>query len=215
MSGCIAVANTLGERFHRSPDELLQIIIGQPETAKGFDELISHLNSVVNSNVTIDEILDIYRRHEPKLQLPKATTRALNSLQTDKNILLALITDGRSYSQRAKIRALGLEEYISPENIIISEEIGGDKYTDLPFKELATRLQSSHRIDTFIYVGDNPRKDFLWPNRMGWKTVELSDILGENIKPPINATGDYAAQMQINSLDELPNLITGLDRVND
>ena len=93
---------------------------------------------------------------------------------------MGMITDGRIQTQRLKIHALGLDKYIPEQNILISEATGADKHFSLPFDIMMRRNPGESR---FVYVGDNPEKDFLWPNRLGWLTVMLLDTDGRNIHP--------------------------------
>ena len=114
---------------------------------------------------------------------------------------LGLITDGRSNTQRAKIAALGLEKYFTPADIIISGETGQDKENQLPFRLMEERNPGETE---FIYVGDNPAKDFRWPNRMGWETVQLDDINRENTHSQlIDVPAEYRAKRHITSLRQL------------
>ena len=102
-------------------------------------------------------------------------------------ITIGIITDGRSVTQRSKIKALGLGEFVAPQNIIISEEVGADKTTSAPFETLASRNIGEEK---FLYIGDNPAKDFHWPNMMGWTTVELRDCQKTNIHSQDIAVAD-------------------------
>lgn len=210
-SGCSAVAQTIGATYRQDPKVLIDMIQRAPVVAKGFDALMDFINSEGGSNLTIKEILEIYREHVPTLHLPEESRQLLDFLKTaHPEIRLGLITDGRSIAQRAKIKALGLNRYFPEEYVIISEEIGADKHSVAPFKALMSRVNPSNDPVKYIYIGDNPRKDFLWPNKMGWLTVQLIDINSENIKPPYEATGDYNPKLRINSLTELPEIISDL-----
>lgn len=206
-SGCNAVAETLAARYHQSALTLHQIINCQSDTSTGFDALISFLRAKGNKAVSIAEILEIYRNHEPTLELPDDTKIVLQQLQSKPDIAIGLITDGRSAGQRAKIRSLGLDKIFPPQNIIISEEIGADKHTRVPFELIQQKLRKQFSISQFVYVGDNPRKDFHWPNQLGWLTIQLLDPMRENIKPPITVEGVFAAKTSINSLAELPRTL--------
>lgn len=110
-----------------------------------------------------------FRHHipDPDIYRMAPSMRKILEKIRDKDVRIAMITDGRSITQRHKIRALGLERYISREDIFISEETGHDK----SHPESFMRLMAMHpEAEDFHYVGDNPPKDFLHPSRLGWHT---------------------------------------------
>ena len=89
---------------------------------------------------------------------------------------LGIITDGYSIPQRNKFCALQLDRFIKEDDLIISEEFGTEK----PSKKNYLFFQHKYVNADFVYVGDNIKKDFVSPNRLGWKTVCLLDD-GRNI----------------------------------
>lgn len=116
------------------------------------------------------ELIDAYRSHLPeKLPLDSGVAEVLEKLQSQ-GVVMALVTDGRSVTQRNKIHALGLDEYIPDCNILISEETGFDKTTPENFRTLVRRYPEAKR---FIYIADNEHKDFLQPNLLGWETYKV------------------------------------------
>lgn len=121
---------------------------------------------------------DVYRYHTPDITLPETSARLLDLLKSTPGVALGLITDGRVTTQGAKIKALGIERWIDPANMIISEAFGSDKRTPLPFQEMMKRLKA----DRYVYIGDNPAKDIIQPHRLGWSTILLKSG-GRNIHP--------------------------------
>ena len=65
----------------------------------------------------------------------------------------ALITDGRSLTQRLKIQALGLTDLF--DDILISEAMQSEKPDDKRFVFLQNKYPAAKR---FIYIGDNIKK---------------------------------------------------------
>lgn len=126
--------------------------------------------------MSVGEMLDIYRNHMPVLELPEDSRKTISALRRA-GIRMGVITDGRPVSQRNKLAALGIAgemDYIG-----ISGETGAEKTERAPFVLAEEFFGSGNR---FFYVGDNPAKDFLWPNRMGWTTVMLREqVPGRNI----------------------------------
>lgn len=119
-----------------------------------------------------EQLLYWYRFHEPRIVLFNGVLECLGLLKN--KYKFAIITDGRSFTQRNKIRALNIESYL--DEIVISEEIGTEKPHLNNFKIVEKNLQ----CQSYIYVGDNPKKDFVTPNTLGWNTICLLDQ-GNNI----------------------------------
>lgn len=152
-----------------------------------------------STGLPIDTVLEIYRNHLPDIRLPWQSLFTL-SLLKNLGCPLALITDGRSVTQRHKIEALGLQRFIPDANIYVSGETGHEKTDGHAFRDLMTRIQAKG----YWYVGDNPAKDFEMPAELGWTTVSLRDN-GQNIHAQeLNHSG---AQFTVNSLTELPILV--------
>lgn len=119
------------------------------------------------------ELLRVYREHEPKLRLAGAIEAILTEF-VNAGRPLGIITDGRSLTQRNKIRSLGLGEWIS--EIIISEEFGSAK----PAAANYCHFEKLFPNRSYAYVGDNISKDFVTPNRLGWTTIGVRNG-GQNI----------------------------------
>lgn len=119
--------------------------------------------------IDMKEVVAEFRNHRPDPEiyhLPPSIEDILLSLK-DKGYPLALITDGRSTTQRNKIEAAGLYRFFNDSDIFISEETGHDKMS--PDNFLAVMRKYAGATE-FHYVGDNPPKDFLHPSRLGWAT---------------------------------------------
>lgn len=150
---------------------------------------------------SVDDLLDIYRAHMPHIQLSADTRKTLTMLK--EQAILGLITDGRSVTQRNKIKALGLETFIPSRHVIISEEFGYAKPSKEPFQFFSTRFPGCR----FTYVGDNFTKDFVAPNYLGWYTICLVDK-GYNIHSQgIEVPAEYLPQFKVNNLCEVLQLI--------
>lgn len=121
---------------------------------------------------------------------------------------MGLITDGRSIQQRAKIKALGLNKYLS--NIVISEEIGSDK-PNLKNYQIFEEKYAEKKFK-FLYIGDNLKKDFVTPNKLGWYTICLMDKDGLNVHSQnVLVANKFLPKIKINSIIELKDIIINLD----
>ena len=151
--------------------------------------------------LTISSMLQLYRGHTPDIQLNESTIDCLEFLK-GKGIFLGLITDGRSETQRNKIGALGLDKFLPECGIVISEEIGSEKPSEKNYNCIA----NIHPGCRLFYVGDNPMKDFVTPNKLGWTTIGLRDN-GDNIHSQICEFEEFEPQIWINDISEIKFMI--------
>jgi putative hydrolase of the HAD superfamily len=109
---------------------------------------------------------------------------------------LGLVTDGYSITQRNKLKALGIEELF--DLVVISEEFGSAKPSVANFA-----VFHQFNTDVYYYIADNPAKDFVSPNALGWQTICLIDA-GNNIhKQDFNKESLYLPRMTIDTLEQV------------
>lgn len=153
-------------------------------------------------NIPKELLLDIYRTHLPDISLEPATERLLADL-SQAGYNLGIITDGRSITQRNKIKALGLERFIHEDCLVISEECGSEK----PDEANYLVLQNLFSNRKFVYVGDNPKKDFITPKKLGWSTICLLDD-GRNVhKQDFSLPWKYLPHISVNRIEKIINYI--------
>lgn len=195
-SGYRAVARDIASVTGADADTLFRIIAaGRP---RGFEDAQRHIAGMPGAErFTIDYMVEYYRAHKPEICLYGDAEEALKRLR-DAGARLVLITDGSTRHQRSKIAALHLDRFFAPEDILISEETGGDKTTEVPWRLVEKRYRG-HRL---TYVGDNLSKDFYLPNLRGWRTVMLRDPDGRNVFPqrPLDHSPLHRAQTTVDSL---------------
>ena len=122
---------------------------------------------------------------------------------------MGVITDGREITQKQKIEALGLSEWICPDLVIINEDKKYFKPNHWSFDRMMLQCYEKYpnRDIALYYVGDNPEKDFLAPNELGWTTVCLLDD-GRNIhKQDFEVAVEYLSQLKIMDIKELFEII--------
>lgn len=124
---------------------------------------------------TKSDLLDMYREHQPDYELEPKVADKLSEIKKQK-MLTGLITDGRSLTQRNKLKSLGLTDYF--DEVLISGEFGSEKPNPKNFEYMQNKLKG----EGYIYIGDNIQKDFIAPNNLGWKTICLLGN-GDNIHP--------------------------------
>ena len=152
----------------------------------------------VGDEARISLISDM-RAHQPSISLLPDAERFIARLRAEK-FPYSIVTNGRSVTQRRKIDALGVGDAIS---IAISEEIGAEK----PDPQIFSLAAEAHEGAACVYVGDNPGKDFLTPNKMNWLSVmrahDGSGVHRQDIEVPVQ----WRAQRIVSALDELVDLI--------
>lgn len=145
--------------------------------------------------LSLTELLDIYRYHEPEISLIPESGVLLSHLCRE-GVRVGIISDGRSKTQRNKLKALGLE-WIG--DVIISEEFGSEK----PCERNYLYFENKYSGYRFTYIADNFKKDFITPNRLGWRTVCLKDD-GRNIHSQnIEISEAQKPQLIVNKLTDL------------
>ena len=131
--------------------------------------------------LTKEMLLSIYREHFPTVGLSLGADAVLERLKSE-GYVLGIITDGRSLTQRNKINALGISSFFDNYNVLISEEIGGEKLSGIPFEVVRDRYPGYE----LWYVGDNVDKDFAPARICGFHTIGLLDD-GRNIHHPVSS----------------------------
>lgn len=135
------------------------------EGKPAIDELLRSINRLSEK----DDVLRVYRSHNPNISLYEGVADLIGELK-HKNIKVGIITDGRPRGQENKIRALGLEEMV--DDIIITDNLGGVQFRkpcDIAFRIMITRWRMNP--SDVVYVGDNANKDFQAPQQLGMKRV--------------------------------------------
>lgn len=203
---CFDLDDTLYKEidYLKSAYKEIAVTVGHPEAAvrmldwyyskeNAFEKLIE----TYGLSITVSDCLKIYRNHFPEISLDAGVKEFLVELK-DNGAKLGLISDGRSITQRNKIKALGLEGLFDIE--IISEEFGSEKPSLKNYQAVMDKFPERQR---FIYVGDNPAKDFIAPNQLGWGTYCLKDE-GRNIhEQNMSLAKEFLPQHVINKIEEI------------
>lgn len=165
-------------------------------------DVFGTIDRIYGLGIPLAEYLARYRSHRPRIALSPETRATLEALRS-RRCTIGLITDGRSVTQRNKIAALGLDAFVAPDDIVVSEEFGSEKPCEANYAHFVRRYPDA----TFAYVGDNPRKDFLAPNRLGWRTICLLDD-GRNIhRQRFDLPAEYLPQTKIEHIERIIHYI--------
>lgn len=201
LEGFAAVGAWL-ERKHRIAGfaDRAALLFREGRRGRIFDETLAGLGQRPAPDF-VATMVDVYRRHEPRIELCADAHEILDWAAG--RFRLALITDGYLEVQRRKIEALKLERWMS--EIICSDQWGRENWkpASRPYQELMRRTGGT--AGGFLYVGDNPHKDFIGARAMGWRTVRVRRTGGEHVA--YEAAPEEAAQAEVPSLSELKSLV--------
>ena len=169
-SGFAAVGEYLRLKVHRNkPFEQWmwrRFISGRREGM--FDSLSKHFGLGLTSK-DIHQLIEVYRCHTPDIRPCRGVEAVLAGLRR-RRLRLGLISDGFLPAQPLKLQAIGLEKYFH--KVIFTEQMGRDAWKPSPraFESIRRVLRVPNT--GCVYVADNPSKDFLAPNNLGWMTVQ-------------------------------------------
>ncbi len=157
-----------------------------------FNELID----TFNLDIPLQKLVEIYRFHQPDIDLP---LESLELLKFSQAYDTALISDGYYLMQENKFRALELDNYI---RYTIFTDFYHTKKPELkPFQMVMEKFKDE---TDFIYISDNPKKDFIAPNELGWKSIRYKNPVGIYRDFVSNATYEVSHRKDIiNILKEM------------
>ncbi len=204
-SGFKACAKYMNMNFGIKRQEFYEILIEILEKegrGKIFDNALQRYNRY--SKQVIQELVDVYRSHKPKIRPYSDVAPTLRFLKKN-GCKLAIITDGLASVQRNKVASLGIGNLF---NTVIYSDDFGDKYWKphrFPYKRAIEYLGINTK--EAVYVGDNPHKDFFGANTMGITTIRLlkGPYKSEKVK------GDHEARYQVKSIGDIPNVVAFLN----
>lgn len=201
-SGFAAVAEAFIDRLGDPRDTAARMrrLFDSEHRPRVFNALLAELGLSEELKL-VAAMIEVYRAHRPTIRLYDDAEEILKKLRPEYR--LGLLTDGRSWTQGRKIDALGLRDRFDA--ILITSELGQGfcKPSPRPFEFISTCLQVVGSRS--VYVADNPAKDFLAPNALGWMTVQIRRAGGVySDQEPV--PGGEPNQM-IDTLDRLVGLI--------
>jgi putative hydrolase of the HAD superfamily len=127
-------------------------------------DVLGKLSELVGCSDIKESLLWLYRTHSPDILLSNGVLKTLNKIKKSEHTLV-LLTDGRSITQRLKLASLGLLDL----PLYVSQEYCSEKPSTLRFEKIMSQFNGNN----YMYVGDNPHKDFFAPNKLGWKTIGI------------------------------------------
>ena len=157
----------IAEAFPQIPDLYEKLLAAFKEGKPAIDAAFEESGALTDENKA--KAIQTYRFQIPDIRLYPGVRDMLADIRAGGR-KLGLITDGRPEGQRAKIEALGIENLF--DEMIITDELGGPQKRK-PCEDAFVIMQE--RMDVpfgrMAYVGDNIRKDFMAPDRLGMKSI--------------------------------------------
>ena len=171
-----------------------------------FDKALEHVGINATPEL-IDSLVRRYRQHKPKLELLPDAQMVLEWARP--RFALAVVSDGYLEAQRLKLTALRLESFFS--TAMLTDAWGREfwKPSTQGFRAVSQAVGRTES-DGYIYIGDNPHKDFIGPRNLGWRTLRIRRRGGEYAD--YEASAEEAADIEISSLDQLPDIVAPIDR---
>ncbi len=142
-----------------------------------FNRTMSHFGT---NRPDISELINVYRKHEPSIQLYHNVDKALKKLRN--RFKLAIVTDGLASVQKKKVAALGLDSLV--DSVVYCMEHNAPKPSVVPYEFAAKEMAVD--ISDMVVVGDDPYADMLAAAKLGIPSYRV-------------LTGKYM------SVDSLPN----------
>lgn len=166
-----------------------------------FDRVLADMGLPADEDRVL-ELVRVYREHRPRIALLDDGRWALDRFGATHR--LALITDGWLDVQRGKVDALGIADRF--ERLVFSDALGGRerwKPHPAPYEDVMGGLGVDG--SACLYVGDNPRKDFVTARRLGWRTIQVRRPGA--VHAEVDVPDDHRADHVVTSLRELADLV--------
>ena len=164
------VAGRSDSSYETCFDELEKIMNEKgPSYHYMFDDMAARLGL---EPVLVPEMVRVFIRHKPRLACYEGVYPMLERLR--RRFKLGILTDGPVDVQRGKVEALGLDTRM--DKVLYSGLLGREK----PDPELFAWFEEAFALPgpVFVYVGDNPDKDFAGAKERNWTTVRV--LTGEH-----------------------------------
>lgn len=169
-SGFCAVAEFIAFGDHKYKNELYNSMFAY--YANNSKLVFNRLITDYKLKFDVSKLIDIYRFHRPSISLSSEMKIVLNNCKKYAE-KIGLITDGHYVTQSNKYYSLGLQQYI--DFPIFTDMLNTSKPDETPF---LYAMDLFNHEQNFCYVADNPKKDFLSPNKLDWHTIRLKESYG-------------------------------------
>lgn len=203
FSGFDAVAHThrdlLGDAAETA--ERLRTVFLSGNRNRTFNQLLAELG-LQEAPEVIAMLVRTFREHRPRIALFTDADACLSFWSPRVNT--AVVSDGYLKVQENKVAALRLAGRV--DQVVLTDRWGAEFWKPHPRAFEHVQAQFALQGPLCAYVADNPAKDFVAPNRLGWRTVRIrrTGAIYEHAAAP--QAGSPA--QEIRDLDELKILFS-------
>lgn len=202
-SGFEIISKELEKQLNINSNEIYEKMVElfKEDSQMLFNRLLDYYDVDYDKN-RILKLIKIYREHKPTINLLPDAKEILNYLFKN-NYRMGIITDGYAVTQRRKLEVLKIDKYF--EHIIVTDELGKENWkpSEVPYKLMKDKMNI--KFDEMIYVGDNPKKDFISPNKLGMDSIQI--IRDDGIYRDEILLNSHKAKKYIKKLCEIKELI--------
>ncbi|WP_244834819.1 HAD-IA family hydrolase [Clostridium sp. BJN0001] len=155
-----------------------------------------------NFKEDINDLVLIYRNTKPTLTLYEDSIKIFKYLKNN-NIKTGIITDGCALVQWNKIKSLKIDKKV--DKVIVTDDYDGNfsKPSTKSYLEMAEYFKVNPK--ECIYIGDNPKKDFIGAKSIGMKTVRIIREKGDHVSDIED--NKHEADKKIKNLEEIKDII--------
>lgn len=162
-----------------------------------FNDLFKEINFAGMSH--LKEILELFWACKPEIKVFDGVLDVLTQLK--KQYRLVILTDGHVHIQEQKIDTLGIKDFF--EYVLITDSLGVEYRKPSPAGYEKLLEDMNIKPQDCIYVGNDPRKDFLACKELGIKTVRIRQGDYKNLTLDKMHEADY----EIDDIRDLLNII--------
>ncbi|MBN1344980.1 MAG: HAD family hydrolase [Phycisphaerae bacterium] len=197
LSGYAAIAEALADEL-RADFDLVERMVHHYRTGdrmRVFNALLADLGRT-DADVLVPRMIEIYRTHDADIRLFPDADAVLTRLRG--KVVLGLLSDGPVEKQQAKVDKLGLADRV--DHVVLTGRWGREFWK--PHERGYRWLEEACGVSgpACVYVGNDVSKDFVAPNRLGWRTVMVDRP--ENLMKHAAAPGGEPGHV-IETLDAL------------
>ncbi len=181
-SGFQAVAAAVAARGGGEPADYAAFMLQALRTegrGKIFDGLLAHF-SILRDCVAVAELVEIYRSHNPAIELFPGVEAALKDLQSAYR--LAIVTDGLAAMQRQKVTALGLANIV--DCIVYCWDEDAPKPESRAYRRALAQLEVE--VEQAIIIGDRPDHDIQAALSLGCRAIRIRGGAHDAVPTPKN-----------------------------
>jgi len=166
-----------------------------------FNQFLDEINYDGDIIELVKELVGVYRSHKPRIKLHSDAEWALKYYS--ELAPLVLLSDGYLETQKNKFESLNIDKYF--QKYYFTDQWGSQYWKPSTFGFEKIELDYKLYNSEFVYISDNPLKDFIAPNELGWDSIYIDRKSGEYKNSVIPFDG--IPKKTINSLFQLKDIL--------